>query len=134
MEHAVAVGFIVNNGNILLGHRRFDRNYYPDCWDVIGGHINVDEEPEQTLTRELKEELGIKVNKFQIFILQSNDPDSVMYGFLVTGWEGTPENLAQNEHDQISWFNSEEIGYLKLALPSMLVDIRNAIALSNKPD
>src|ERR671922_1793664 len=45
--------------SILLGKRSASRADYPGVWDVPGGHCEPGETPEQTLVRELQEELGV---------------------------------------------------------------------------
>ncbi len=50
---------IVQHHTLLLGQRSPTRTLYPNVWDMIGGHIKPGEQPEQTLIRELREELGI---------------------------------------------------------------------------
>lgn len=48
--------FIVHRGRVLLvHHKRYDE------WLPIGGHIELDEDPEQALFREIREESGLKV-------------------------------------------------------------------------
>lgn len=48
--------FIVNRSRVLLvHHKRYDE------WLPIGGHIELDEDPEQALFREIREECGLKV-------------------------------------------------------------------------
>jgi 8-oxo-dGTP pyrophosphatase MutT (NUDIX family) len=48
--------FIVHDGKILLiHHRKLDK------WLPLGGHIELDEEPEQAALREAKEESGLDV-------------------------------------------------------------------------
>ena len=34
---------------------------YPDLWDVPGGHLELDESELQALTREMHEELGVRI-------------------------------------------------------------------------
>lgn len=40
---------------------------FPNCWDLIGGHIEEGETPEEALIREVKEELGITLDEFRFF-------------------------------------------------------------------
>ena len=34
-----------SDGRVLMVHRHPDRRWYPDCWDLIGGHIEPGESP-----------------------------------------------------------------------------------------
>lgn len=52
-------GVLLRGDRILLGKRSADRTLYPGIWDIVGGHQIEGETPEQTLVRELAEELGI---------------------------------------------------------------------------
>ena len=48
--------FIVSRGQVLLiYHKKYNE------WLPIGGHIELDEDPEQALYREIKEECGLRV-------------------------------------------------------------------------
>ena len=40
---------------------------FPNHWDLIGGHVEEGETPEQALVREVKEEIGIDLKYFQSF-------------------------------------------------------------------
>ena len=114
-----AGGALIQEGKILLGLRSSERNYYPDVWDVFGGHLEEEESPDAALARELKEELGITQPKFeQIAIF--NEPRVLEYGYAenhiyaVTSWLGKPTKLG-NEHSEIGWFTPEAMGRLSLA-------------------
>jgi 8-oxo-dGTP pyrophosphatase MutT (NUDIX family) len=55
IDFAVAI-FVVHNDKILLiHHRKLDK------WLPLGGHIELDEDPEQAALREAKEESGLDV-------------------------------------------------------------------------
>ena len=118
----VWVGAILLRGSsILLGKRAATRQFYPNVWDVFGGHVEPDEAPEQTLVRELQEELGITPTGFtQLTVLR--DPDLEQHGayeyylYHVTEWTGTPQNILPEEHAEIRWFPLEETLHLDLAL------------------
>lgn len=52
----VVSAFVVHRGRVLLVyHRRYEE------WLPIGGHIELDEDPEQALLREIHEESGLPV-------------------------------------------------------------------------
>lgn len=115
-----ASGVLVQDGRILLGHRRSDRNYYPGAWDVFGGHGEPGESPEQTLVRELAQELGVTPTHFdRIGIFEEPHPEKYGPGqhhvFLVRAWIGEPVNAGCDEHDAIGWFTLEELAGLELA-------------------
>ncbi|MBI3879782.1 MAG: NUDIX domain-containing protein [Verrucomicrobia bacterium] len=55
IDFTVAI-FVVHDGRVLLiHHRKLDK------WLPLGGHIELDEEPEQAALREAKEESGLDV-------------------------------------------------------------------------
>lgn len=51
--------FIVNDANqvLLVNHPRYN------MWIPVGGHIELDEDPEDALYREIKEEAGLEVER-----------------------------------------------------------------------
>ena len=51
--------FIVHNGKVLL--RKHDKY---KIWLSVGGHIELDEDPNQAAIREVKEEVGLDVKLF----------------------------------------------------------------------
>jgi 8-oxo-dGTP pyrophosphatase MutT (NUDIX family) len=55
IDFTVAI-FVVQDGNVLLVHHR-----KLDKWLPLGGHIELDEDPEQAALREAKEESGLEV-------------------------------------------------------------------------
>jgi 8-oxo-dGTP pyrophosphatase MutT (NUDIX family) len=55
IDFTVAI-FVVHDGKILLIHHR-----KLDQWLPLGGHIELDEDPEQATLREAKEESGLDV-------------------------------------------------------------------------
>ena len=55
IDFTVAI-FVVHDGKVLLIHHRM-----LDKWLPLGGHIELDEDPEQATLREAKEESGLDV-------------------------------------------------------------------------
>ncbi len=121
MPHEVVAALIVRSQKILLGHRSAMRMFYPNVWDVFGGHVEPGEEYNKTLIRELQEELGITPTQWMYLeeiSFPSADSDLLtLYLYLVTAWTGTPANRQLEEHSAIDWFSLEEAVQLPLAHP-----------------
>lgn len=122
-------GIIVRGSRILLGKRSSTKNAFPNVWDVPGGRRAPGESLEETLTRELQEELGIRTLETKyIRRLDIADPsaDLECHLFLVVDWEGVPSNLAPEEHDEIRWFTIDDACGLELACPEYPALFRQA--------
>jgi 8-oxo-dGTP diphosphatase len=121
MTHEVVAALIVRSGKILLGRRSAERVFYPDVWDLFGGHVELGEEREQALVRELEEELGITPAGWAFLEtltidLPSQPPDLlIVHLYLIADWTGTPVNMQHEEHSMIGWFSAEEAMRLELA-------------------
>ncbi len=116
-----AGGILCKENKILLGKRSAHRSFYPDVWDIIGGHGVSNETPEQTLARELKEELDVVATEWNLLaVLTDQEPgfneQYIYYVYLVTGWIGSPRNILIDEHDALGWFEIYEVLQLDLAL------------------
>jgi len=78
----IAVAALLHDHHVLMVHRRPDRQWYPDCWDLPGGHVEAGESPEQAVARECHEELGIRVVTVRPFSLPIADPAIEMHAFV----------------------------------------------------
>ena len=123
--HIVVAAVLVREGRALLGHRSPDRRWYPDVWDVLGGHVDDDESPQQALVRELDEELGVTIDvDLGHPVAHIVDPAGQGGGlditiWVVTSWRGEIVNRAPEEHDELRWFTRDEVPALKLAHPRL---------------
>jgi 8-oxo-dGTP diphosphatase len=124
----VAVAALVRDGRVLLVHRRPSRDAYPDCWDLVGGHVEPDESPRQAVQRECWEELNVRVHDPAPMPFAISDRRLDVIAFLVTRWDGDPVNGAPDEHDGLRWFEPSDLTDLRLAHPAGLPDIVSAIA------
>jgi 8-oxo-dGTP pyrophosphatase MutT (NUDIX family) len=114
----VVGAILIEGGRLLLGLRAPHRRSVPNCWDVIGGHVEPDETAVEALARELAEEVG--VSNPVVALLQTFDFDDVADGasrlllFRVDAWRGSPAMLG-DEHAELRWFQPDEAA----ALPNL---------------
>jgi len=128
IDFTVAI-FVVNEGRILLiHHRKLDK------WLPLGGHIELDEDPEMAALREAREESGLEVElvgqrppttepgtraliapRFLDIhrISETHEHIGMIY------W-ACPKNgsvtLAAEEHHHIRWCSSEDLDALRPAM------------------
>ncbi len=120
-------------GRYLLVHRRADRRYWPDLWDLPGGTVADDEDVDDALVRELREELGVEVESFQFLdTALIKEPASgrraAINVYAVAQLTGEPANLATDEHDEIGWFTPDEFA-AKGVLSAVNSIVRQALDL-----
>ena len=123
MMHTVVAAMIVESQKILLGQRAPTRTFYPNVWDVFGGHIEPGEHEHQTLVRELQEELGITPTKWRhvetlVDSVPERNEEVQCHLYLVLDWTGTPVNRQLHEHTSIQWFSLTQAIQLELAHPA----------------
>jgi 8-oxo-dGTP pyrophosphatase MutT (NUDIX family) len=123
----ISIAALVRDGLVLLAHRHPSRQWYPDCWDLVGGHVESGEMPHEAVARECLEELGVLVHDPLPIPMTCSDPSLDVHAFLVTRWEGEPVNAAPDEHDDLRWFRPSELADLTLAQPGLLSSIKDAI-------
>ena len=110
----VVVGALLHDDRVLLVHRRSDKRARPDVWDLPGGVMEPGESELEALSRELQEELGVQMatrtatHLCRVTAGPADEP-ALLSAWLVHDWEGTPENCARDEHDDLGWFRLEEL-------------------------
>ncbi len=109
--HFTSSGLLIRDGAVLLERRPADATVYPGVWDSPGGHRESGESPEQTLVRELYEELGIEVRDFRLVACQDDrEPGRGRlyrhHVYLVDDFCGEP---ASREGRTLRWFSRVEL-------------------------
>jgi 8-oxo-dGTP diphosphatase len=128
MAEPIVAGVMIKDGRILLCHRSPSRRWYPDVWDLPGGHVEPGETSTEALKRELLEELGVSVHSLARHpVDRVRTPEFEMDIWSVTDWDGTPENLDPDEHDAIAWLAAEDLTSLNMAHHSYLAFLVTAL-------
>lgn len=99
----VAAGVIVRGDGAFLLGRRAPGTFYPGYWEFPGGKVEAGEDAAAALIRELDEELGIRVQVVQPWIVRRHDYEHAcvtLRFFRVTQWDG---DICDHVHDALSW-------------------------------
>ncbi len=115
----VVTCFIVYDKKIILLQRaRKDGQH--KLWGIPGGKIEIDEEPETCLKRELFEELKLKTSEKQFIFLEKaicenkDDGKYLLYLYYLKLNNKINISLDYSEHYAYKWVSFEEFGFNKL--------------------
>jgi mutator protein MutT len=107
-------GILVERRKFLVEKRRDDDDADPGLIEVPGGHVDPDETLENALRREMKEELGINVEKATLvqksLYTASNGERQRIHYFHVERWNG---RIRSTEAERVYW--ESEISNLSIA-------------------
>ena len=108
----VAVGVFYKKGKVLMEKRPDSEDNYAGLWAFPGGHQEKSEKIEKTLVREVGEELGIKLKKYQkIGVFNDIDPTSKKkykhIAFICLKWNGRPKQSPFSM--ALKWFKVKDI-------------------------
>jgi 8-oxo-dGTP pyrophosphatase MutT (NUDIX family) len=135
MKHTAGAIFF-RDRHLLLAKRAAHKAAYPNCWDVIGGHVDPGETVEQALIREAEEEVGLTPRSF-VETGSVREPRPELHGeathhfFVVHDWGGGEPQMLGDEHTEIHWFTIDEACALTdLALAEYRDLFRNLLPLA----
>ncbi len=102
---------LLQGGTLLLGRRASHVRSYPNRWDIIGGHVEAGETIEQTLVREVAEEIGVTPVDFAaLTVLRFSDAwdgPGELHIYRVDAWTGGTPAIRDDEHAELGWFTIE---------------------------
>ncbi len=100
----LVAGILTKNGRFLVEKRRLDDEANPGYVEIPGGHVNTGESLKEALKRELREELGIRVNRVSFvgngLATASTGEKGRIHYFHVTSWHG---RIRAKEAERVYW-------------------------------
>lgn len=136
--HPVVHSWIFNSkGQVLAQQRSMQKKIHPGLWDLsVGGHIEKGDSHQDTLARELQEELGItdfSADLLEEYIYEKENETEYVYLYLVTlDDENQQFTLQTEEVERVEWFDLSDLytrtidglikaaPSIKLSLPKVL--------------
>jgi len=111
----VVSGILIQNNRIFFQKRPLNKSM-PGLWELPGGKIEKYESPENTLARELYEELDINIDidsllPFNFISYAYNNFNLLMAIFIVKKWK---RQIVSKENQEINFFSYEELKKLKM--------------------
>lgn len=98
---AIIVAIISNNKILLARNTNFQGSWY----SLIAGYVDIGESLEETLVREVKEEVGVDVKNIRYYKSQPWPlSGSMMIGFVAEADENQPISIDDKEITDAAWF------------------------------
>ena len=112
----VASVALINSDNQILIAQRPKEKHLSGLWEFPGGKVEKNESPENTLIRELKEELNVNINQKCVAPLTFSEFDYKEFNLLLLlyvcrRWDGDPESM---ENNPIKWVKSNKLREYKM--------------------
>ena len=128
------LAFISRGDEVLLIHRNKKNAFAYKKWNGIGGHIEKGEDPLTAIRREVKEETGFLIEKFDlnavVFISQKIDVGIMLFVFS-SNFDN--DNIISSAEGEVKWIKMNEISlYDTVEDISYLLDVISNSKENNK--
>ena len=104
----VVAGVIEHNGRVLIARRR-KGDVLGGKWEFPGGKVRPGESPEESLARELEEELGIKVRVGEYICSSRFDYPHASIELVAYRVSFLSGRIRLADHDKVVWVRPEEM-------------------------
>jgi 8-oxo-dGTP diphosphatase len=117
---AISVHLVLVRRNRVLLLRRFNTGWMDGKYSTVAGRVDENEPIRAAMSREAKEEAGIKINIGDLEFVHvihrsSRDQRKKAYRqwidlfFKAKRWSGVPRNMEPNKCDDMRWFSLDKL-------------------------
>ncbi len=120
---------LIKNKKILL-LRRFNTGFWDGNYSLPAGHLDGGETIRQTMVRETKEEIGIRIDPGDlklVHVMHRKEPkeERINFFLITKKWCGRPKIMEPHKCDDLKWFKlsnlpKNTIPYIKQVIKSSL--------------
>ena len=120
-HHHVSAWIMNYDGKILLQQRALNKKKNPGKWAKTGGHVDSGETCEESIKREVYEEIGLEVKdneieNIEIFKSTNSNEHYFSYGYIFfTDSKEEDFKLQKEEVNAVKYFSIEEIEQIRKA-------------------
>ncbi|MCG5469409.1 NUDIX domain-containing protein [Micromonospora sp. LAH09] len=106
------------DGRIFFQRRSPHRRLFPNCWDIVGGHLDPGENIDQALRREITEETGWVLSHVlgqvgEYRYVGDDDLTRIEYDFLVrVDGDLDRPRLEAGKHTEYRWLAEDDVALL----------------------
>ncbi len=116
LHNEVTIYVINNKKEVLLQKRSPNRRFCPNKLGVVAGHVSYNENPSRSAIRELKEEIGLRINRNDLYVLcdkyvvKERFNNHYMYSFYTVSDKKEEEFKVQREElSYVKWYKIEQV-------------------------
>ena len=109
----------IDNGDIYLMLHRVKKanDASHGKWIGVGGKCEADESPDECMLREVKEETGLEITRWQyrgiVTFISDTWPNEYMHLFTATEWRGEPD-MSIDDEGTLAWVPKTDLMTLNL--------------------
>jgi 8-oxo-dGTP diphosphatase len=100
---------LIQKDNKILITRRSPGKHLAGLWEFPGGKLENGETEQECLSRELEEELGIKVKVGEFFMENTHDYGTKSILLKAYFCKQLTDSITLNDHDMIAWVTKKEL-------------------------
>lgn len=116
LHNEVTIYIINNKKEVLLQRRSKNRRFCPNMLGVIAGHVGYNETPINSAVREVKEEVGLSINKnniyplYERYLVKERFNNHFMYSYYtVCNKEEKDFKVQKEELSYVKWYSIDKV-------------------------